>query len=217
MKYLGTIILLLFVCSLSNAQTPYERAAQEKCKQKVWQLNDYISKIADKSRSNSTRLIFKKNALKLFISEGNEYTEFFTNTRNGREDSIVHQGVVMEVSSLSRGTVKPLLMKTYFHNLLNLKYQAVHVISTNAGDMKVTNLRLIRTDGDIKEYQCTVFFAQVFSVTVDGKIIPIDKTYKKVKCYLTVDVSENEMITRLGDVTVDKTEFPKDVNDTSVK
>lgn len=190
-KYLVAVMLFVgYALSASAQLTDAEKKMLERrAAEKVGQMNDYVGFMASKKKSLENRRYYVKKALNLFIAHGNEYVE------NG----VNKAGVMMEVSSVKRNDTHTILMRNYFNNLINLKYSDVKISSTEIAAMKVSNLQQI----DDNTYVCTVEYDQAFCGMRDGRAIYKDITTKRVKCYITVEETEDgdEYIVQLGDAT----------------
>lgn len=157
--------------------------------QRVAQMNDYISFMADKSNDMETRQYYKKQALNLFAGRGYNY----------EENGVNKEGVRMEITSVNNTRPRSKLMRVYFNGLMNLTYQKVSIQSTELASIKVSNLQKV----DNNMYVCTCYFDQVFVGYRDGKPVYKDITRKKVKCYIEVQDVEGgpqEYVVLLGDV-----------------
>ncbi len=185
-------ILLLFAVLLFlpvMGQDSVEEQIKLTAAQRVAQMNDYISFMADKENDLETRQYYKKQALNLFAGRGYNY----------EEDGINKEGVRMEITSVRNTRPRSKLMRVYFNGLINLSYQKVSIQSTELAKIKVSNLQ--RVDNNL--YVCTCYFDQVFIGYRDGVPIYKDITRKKVKCYVEiqeVEGGQHEFIVLLGDV-----------------
>ena len=157
--------------------------------QRVAQMNDYISFMADKSNDMETRQYYKKQALNLFAGRGYNY----------EENGVNKECVRMEITSVNNTRPRSKLMRVYFNGLMNLTYQKVSIQSTELASIKVSNLQKV----DNNMYVCTCYFDQVFVGYRDGRPVYKDITRKKVKCYIEVQDVEGgpqEYVVLLGDV-----------------
>ena len=101
--------------------------------QRVAQMNDYISFMADKSNDMETRQYYKKQALNLFAGRGYNY----------EENGVNKEGVRMEITSVNNTRPRSKLMRVYFNGLMNLTYQKVSIQSTELASIKVSNLQKV--------------------------------------------------------------------------
>ena len=170
-----------------------QKAVDEQIKrtaaQRVAQMNDYISFMADKSNDMETRQYYKKQALNLFAGRGYNY----------EENGVNKEGVRMEITPVNNTRPRSKLMRVYFNGLMNLTYQKVSIQSTELASIKVSNLQKV----DNNMYVCTCYFDQVFVGYRDGRPVYKDITRKKVKCYIEVQDVEGgpqEYVVLLGDV-----------------
>lgn len=179
------LLLFLPIMGQSSVDEQIKRTAA----QRVAQMNDYISFMADKSNDMETRQYYKKQALNLFAGRGYNY----------EENGVNKEGVRMEITSVNNTRPRSKLMRVYFNGLINLTYQQVSIQSTELASIKVSNLQ--KVDNNI--YVCTCYFEQVFVGYRDGRAIYKDITRKKVKCYIEIqDVEDGpqEYVVLLGDV-----------------
>ena len=192
MKSVFKRILLLQFIVMIFAQMMDKNSVEEqitrRAAERVAQMNDYISFMADKSNDLETRQYNKKQALNLFAGRGYDY----------EENGIHKEGVRMEVTSVNNTRPRAKLMRVYFNGLVNLTYQKVSIQSTEVSSIKVSNLQKV----DNNLYVCTCYFDQVFIGYRDGIPIYKDMTRKKVKCYVEVQDAEDglEYVVLLGDV-----------------
>lgn len=191
-SFLRRIVVLQFAF-LFFLPTMGQNAVDEQIKrtaaQRVAQMNDYISFMADKSNDMKTRQYYKKQALNLFAGRGYNY----------EENGVNKEGVRMEITSVNNTRPRSKLMRAYFNGLMNLTYQMVSIQSTELASIKVSNLQKI----DNNMYVCTCYFDQVFVGYRDGRPVYKDITRKKVKCYIEVQDVEGgpqEYVVLLGDV-----------------
>lgn len=191
-SFLRRIVVLQFAF-LFFLPTMGQNAVDEQIKrtaaQRVAQMNDYISFMADKSNDMKTRQYYKKQALNLFAGRGYNY----------EENGVNKEGVRMEITSVNNTRPRSKLMRVYFNGLMNLTYQMVSIQSTELASIKVSNLQKI----DNNMYVCTCYFDQVFVGYRDGRPVYKDITRKKVKCYIEVQDVEGgpqEYVVLLGDV-----------------
>lgn len=185
------ILLLQFIVMIfapMMAQNSVEEQIKRRAAERVAQMNDYISFMADKSNDLETRQYNKKQALNLFAGRGYDY----------EENGIHKEGVRMEVTSVNNTRPRAKLMRVYFNGLVNLTYQKVSIQSTEVSSIKVSSLQKV----DNNLYVCTCYFDQVFIGYRDGIPIYKDITRKKVKCYVEVQDAEDglEYVVLLGDV-----------------
>jgi len=183
--------LLLFIGAMAYAQNDagISELMKQRAQQKVAQMNDNISFMADKSKSLDTRNYYKRRALNLFIEKGEPY----------EEEGICNTGVKMETTSIYRKKPSRRLMKDYFTGLVNLRYSKVDIQSTKVHEIEVSDLQKI----DDNKYVCTAYFEQIFVGYRDGRPVYKDRTRKKVKIYILAEetIDGQEFIVLLGDVT----------------
>ena len=187
--FLLQFALLLVLPMMGQNSVNEDEQIKRAAAQRVAQMNDYISFMADKSYDLETRQFYKKQALNLFAGRGYEY----------EENGVRKEGVRMEVTSVNNKSPRSKLMRVYFNGLINLNYSKVSIQSTELAKIKVSNLQ--RVDDNL--YVCTCYFDQVFIGYRDGRPVYKDITRKKVKCYVEVqDVEDgpHEYVVLLGDV-----------------
>lgn len=190
--FLRRIVVLQFAFLLflpMMGQNAVDEQIKRTAAQRVAQMNDYISFMADKSNDLETRQYYKKQALNLFAGRGYNY----------EENGVNKEGVRMEITSVNNTRPRSKLMRVYFNGLINLTYQKVSIQSTELASIKVSNLQ--KVDNNI--YVCTCYFDQVFVGYRDGRPAYKDITRKKVKCYIEVQDVEGEpqeYVVLLGDV-----------------
>lgn len=191
-SFLRRIVVLqfafLFILPIMG-QNAVDEQIKRTAAQRVAQMNDYISFMADKSNDMETRQYYKKQALNLFAGRGYNY----------EENGVNKEGVRMEITSVNNTRPRSKLMRVYFNGLMNLTYQKVSIQSTELASIKVSNLQKV----DNNMYVCTCYFDQVFVGYRDGRPVYKDITRKKVKCYIEVQDVEGgpqEYVVLLGDV-----------------
>lgn len=184
-------LILLFIGTSAYAQNDVDisELMKERAQQKVAQMNDNISFMADKSKDKKTRNYYRGKALNLFIEKGEPF----------EEEGIHNTGVKMETTSIYRKKPVRRLMKDYFDGLVNLKYSKVDIKSTKVHEIEVSDLQKI----DDNKYVCTAYFEQIFIGYQDGKPAYKDRTRKKVKVYILAEetIDGQEFLVLLGDVT----------------
>lgn len=195
-KIFIALIAAFFVVTLASAQEVHHSINSEeeemiirRAKEKVAQMNDYISFMASKKKSTETRKWYKEKALNLFIGKGYDY----------EENDERKEGVMMEVTSKRRVEPRKIFMRDYFDNVIRLRYSDVEISSTDIPHIKATKLKKI---GD-NLYECTCQYTQVFRAYKDGRLAYIDTTVKRIKCYVFKEDTEDgaEFIVLLGDVS----------------
>ncbi|MDR3796030.1 hypothetical protein [Phocaeicola sp.] len=184
-------LMLLFVGASAFAQNDagISELMKQRAQQKVAQMNDNISFMADKSKDLNTRNYYRGKALNLFIEKGEPF----------EEEGIHNTGVKMETTSIYRRKPSRRLMKDYFTGLVNLRYSKVDIQSTKVHEIEISDLQKIDDD----KYVCTAYFEQIFVGYRDGIPIYKDRTRKKVKIYILAEetIDGQEFIVLLGDVT----------------
>ena len=206
-------IALVAIPAYSQSQEDMKENMKKRAKEKTALLGRYITNIAKKyedltpKEQENKKIYYIEQALKLFIAKGEKY-DVITTTKldNGREktDTIHKEGVMMEVTSISRpNSTSRKTVKKYLPGLKKLTYSQVEIKTTDATDMRVTNPKKI---GD-NTYHCTCYFEQEF-IGKTGEVIKYgDRTTKRVDIITQVLETEDgtEFKTLLGDVTAVET------------
>lgn len=189
-KYIFSMLLLMIgATAFAQNDAGVSELMKQRAQQKVAQMNDNISFMADKSKSLDTRNYYKGRALNLFIEKGEPF----------EEEGIHNTGVKMETTSIYRKKPSRRLMKDYFTGLVNLRYSKVDIQSTKVHEIEVSELQKI----DDNKFVCTAYFEQIFVGYRDGRPVYKDRTRKKVKIYILAEetIDGQEFIVLLGDVT----------------
>lgn len=192
-KRITMLLLVMMVITQAFAQSSATEQIKRRAAEKVGLMNDYISYMANKKKSDKTRIYYKTKALRLFAGGGDSY----------EENGVQKEGVQMEVTSINRKTKSRRLMKEYFQSLINFNYNDVQITSTDVADIKVSQLQRIGEN----LFVCTCYFEQAFVGYMDGRPVYKDITRKHVKCYVYAEETESgtEFMVLLGDVTADQT------------
>ena len=195
----ASIIILMSSISASAQDYNEEKLFQQRAKERVKLMNDYVSFMADKSKSQETRYYYRKKALPLFIGKGYEY----------KENGVTKQGVMMQTTSVNRpGVVTNTLLPDYFSRLVNLRYSKVNITSTEIAGMKVSDLKKVDSSDNKTLYMCTCQYVQYFRGEYGDGYVYADKTTKRIVCYVEVEETEDgqEFMIKLGDVEAISTE-----------
>lgn len=192
-KRITMLLLVMMVITQAFAQSSATEQIKRRAAEKVGLMNDYISYMANKKKSDKTRIYYKTKALRLFAGGGDSY----------EENGVQKEGVQMEVTSINRKTKSRRLMKKYFQSLIYFNYNDVQITSTDVADIKVSQLQRIGEN----LFVCTCYFEQAFVGYMDGRPVYKDITRKHVKCYVYAEETESgtEFMVLLGDVTADQT------------
>lgn len=188
-----TIVNLISLSAMAQA-TQQDANFKRRVAEKVRLMNDYISYMSSKNNSTKTRKFYSEKALNLFIGKGYEY----------KDDGITKEGVMMQTTSATRGTTTTTLLRKYFDRLINLHYTKVVITSTEAADMKVSDLKKIGKN----LYVCTCQYVQYFCGYIGEDKVYSDKTTKRITCYIMEEDTEDgtEYMILLGDVQAISTE-----------
>ena len=196
---LASIVILMSSISVNAQDYKDEKLFQQRAKERVKLMNDFVSFMADKSKSQETRYYYRKKALPLFIGEGYEY----------EENGVTKQGVMMQTTSVNRpGVVTNTLLRDYFSRLVNLRYSKVNITSTEIAGMKVSDLKKVDSSNNKTLYMCTCQYVQYFRGEYGDGDVYADKTTKRIVCYVEVEKTEDgqEFMIKLGDVEAISTE-----------
>ena len=195
---LASIVILMSSISVSAQDYNEEKLFQQRAKERVKLMNDYVSFMADKSKSQETRYYYRKKALPLFIGKGYEY----------EENGVTKQGVMMQTTSVNRPGVVTTLLRDYFSRLVNLRYSKVNITSTEIAGMKVSDLKKVDSSDNKTLYMCTCQYVQYFRGEYGDGYVYADKTTKRIVCYVEVEETEDghEFMIKLGDVEAISTE-----------
>lgn len=196
---LASIVILMSSISVNAQDYNEEKLFQQRAKERVKLMNDYVSFMADKSKSQETRYYYRKKALPLFIGKGYEY----------EENGVTKRGVMMQTTSVNRpGVVTNTLLRDYFSRLVNLRYSKVNITSTEIAGMKVSDLKKVDSSDNKTLYMCTCQYVQYFRGEYGDGYVYADKTTKRIVCYVEVEETEDgqEFMIKLGDVEAISTE-----------
>ena len=195
---LVSIVILMTSISVGAQDYDKDKILQQRVKERVKLMNDYVSWMGSKEKSEEARNYYRKKALPLFIGKGYEY----------EENGVTKQGVMMQTTSVNKGSVKTDLLRNYFSRLIKLKYSEVNITSTEIADMKVSDLKKVDSGDSSTLYMCTVQYVQYFRGKYGDGYVYADKTTKRIVCYVEVEETEDgqEFITKLGDVEAISTE-----------
>lgn len=186
-----SVIFVFIIAIVASAQVERkEGLIKRACADKVGQMNDYISFMANKKKPEENRLFYKTKALNLFIGKGFSY----------EENDVTKESVMMQVTSENRKSVRTIYIRDYFQNLIKglCSYTDVKIEATEIADIKVSELRQI----DTNLWVCTCQYDQAYEGISDGRLVYRDITTKRIKCYLTAEDTEDgwEYIIKFGDI-----------------
>lgn len=190
-KFLVALLAIFSLATTTFAQVEgQEEMIKRRAAEKVGQMNDHISFMANKKKPEESRLYHRTKALNLFIGKGLNY----------EENGVTKEGVMMQVTSKNRKSVSTPFIRDYFQNLVTglRSYTDVKIEATEIADIKVSELRQI----DTNLWVCTCQYDQAFEGVRDGRLIYRDITTKRIKCYVVAEDTEDgwEFIILLGDV-----------------
>lgn len=203
MKKIITLFFLFFtIASTAKAQVnDLSESDIQAFKDRVGEVIDMfqnnLSILGGKQYSMKVKSIYKKSALKLFIGEGEPYTD---------PDGQKREGVSMQVSSIKndKEVKNRISLKQYLNNLIKLPYASVKL--TKADTYRISNIYKV---GDHYEATATIFQRFEGYVGGDNKKVYRDVTQKNIKVYV---IPENDYVlgqhwsVRLGDIEVVETQ-----------
>lgn len=155
-----------------------------------------LSILGGKKYSQRVKQTYKKSVLKLFIGEGQAYTD-----PNGQ----YREGVSMQVSSVRNGkeVKRKTPLVTYLDNLIKLPYAEVRL--SKADTYRISNIYKV---GDHYEATATIFQRFEGFMGKEMRKVYRDVTQKNIKVYI---IPENDYVlgqhwsVRLGDIEVMET------------
>ena len=128
MKKITIIILLSFIgaeyISAQLSDTP--NLIEQRVREKVKQLNEYISFMASPKIEKGKKVFYKKQALQLFINCGESF-DVVTEHPDSSKDTIRRDGAAIEVSGLLKNSKRKINVKRYFDGLINGQYKPVTI------------------------------------------------------------------------------------------
>lgn len=201
-KIITLFFLFLTIASTAKAQVnDLSESDIQAFKDRVGEVIDMfqnnLSILGGKQYSMKVKSTYKKSALKLFIGEGESYTD---------PDGQKREGVCMQVSSIKNGkeVKNRIFLKQYLDNLIKLPYASVKL--TKADTYRISNIYKV---GDHYEATATIFQRFEGYVGGDNKKVYRDVTQKNIKVYV---IPENDYVlgqhwsVRLGDIEVVETQ-----------
>lgn len=201
-KIITLFFLFLTIASTAKAQVnDLSESDIQAFKDRVGEVIDMfqnnLSILGGKQYSIKVKSTYKKSALKLFIGEGESYTD---------PDGQKREGVCMQVSSIKNGkeVKNRIFLKQYLDNLIKLPYASVKL--TKADTYRISNIYKV---GDHYEATATIFQRFEGYVGGDNKKVYRDVTQKNIKVYV---IPENDYVlgqhwsVRLGDIEVVETQ-----------
>lgn len=201
-KIITLFFLFLTIASTAKAQVnDLSESDIQAFKDRVGEVIDMfqnnLSILGGKQYSMKVKSTYKNSALKLFIGEGESYTD---------PDGQKREGVCMQVSSIKNGkeVKNRIFLKQYLDNLIKLPYASVKL--TKADTYRISNIYKV---GDHYEATATIFQRFEGYVGGDNKKVYRDVTQKNIKVYV---IPENDYVlgqhwsVRLGDIEVVETQ-----------
>ena len=171
---LSIIAIALFGINFLQAQTndltdQDKQELQRQVKQKIDEMQQYFAFIADKEQPAADKDVYIKQALRLFIENGEAYYD---------NDGTYHSPVSIQTSSVRTGKVSIQTVANYLQRLRALPYTQVKITASDA--CKITNIQQ-EADG---RYTCVAIFYQDFYGYRDGRVVYSDRVTKRTKVYL---------------------------------
>lgn len=201
-KIITLFFLFLTIASTAKAQVnDLSESDIQAFKDRVGEVIDMfqnnLSILGGKQYSMKVKSVYKKSALKLFIGEGESYTD---------PDGQKREGVCMQVSSIKNGkeVKNRIFLKQDLDNLIKLPYASVKL--TKADTYRISNIYKV---GDHYEATATIFQRFEGYIGGDNKKVYRDVTQKNIKVYV---IPENDYVlgqhwsVRLGDIEVVETQ-----------
>lgn len=201
-KIITLFFLFLTIASTAKAQVnDLSESDIQAFKDRVGEVIDMFQNnlliLGGKQYSVKVKSVYKKSALKLFIGEGEPYTD---------PDGQKREGVCMQVSSIKndKEVKNRIYLKQYLDNLIKLPYASVKL--TKADTYRISNIYKV---GDHYEATATIFQRFEGYIGGDNKKVYRDVTQKNIKVYV---IPENDYVlgqhwsVRLGDIEVVETQ-----------
>ena len=201
-KIITLFFLFLTIASTAKAQVndlsvSDIQAFKDRVGEVIDMFQNNLSILGGKQYSMKVKSTYKKSALKLFIGEGESYTD---------PDGQKREGVCMQVSSIKNGkeVKNRIFLKQYLDNLIKLPYASVKL--TKADTYRISNIYKV---GDHYEATATIFQRFEGYVGGDNKKVYRDVTQKNIKVHV---IPENDYVlgqhwsVRLGDIEVVETQ-----------
>lgn len=153
---------------------------------------------------------WRNDALLLFVGKGQPYYTYVLDENDNPIDTIKHDPVKMQVTSLRDTRPRDLELRKYLSNLIEQanKDNSIKTViqTTKWQSMKASEIRKI----DDGQYVLDVYFEQTYIRTSGelNRLLYADKTTKRVTCYIEIIETDlgTEFIVRLGDVQATDTQ-----------
>lgn len=174
-----------------NLELEVRETINQQCIHKVKAFTDHLAKIARKEEADSIKDYHIEACLDLFIGGGNDVKD--------NDGNVIFPAPMIEVSSLSTGSINPYYIKNYLVRLKEVQYTKV----------VFKNSSCYLAEGGIKKigenrYSAAVSFYQVFVGYQDNWIVYRDKTKKTVQVFIERD-NLGRFDVLLGDIKVEQT------------
>ena len=143
-KYQIVLFVLLCFATIVSAQVTDKDEAFLKHREveRVAQLMDYISFMGNKKKTMESRKYYYNKALNFFVSNGNAY----------EEDGVIKDGVLVEVTTFPKGTIRRYLIRDFLKMILNgirppsIEVSSAEIVIVNTNE---DHIQLIEDDGVI--------------------------------------------------------------------
>ncbi len=154
---------------------------------KVALLHDYMSSMADKSKTPDSRKYYREKALELFVMQGEPY----------ETEGMRHPGVKIVTVSTQPKKRTMRLVKDYFKMLEHLRYPQINIQTIDI--IELSDLKKI--DNNI--YVCTAYLATRFMGYHDGMPAYSDVTNRHLQIYISAEeeIDGHEFTVLFGDMT----------------
>lgn len=200
-------VLFLLLLSLSFSVSKVNAQVSDLSESDIQAFKDRVGEVIDmfqnnlsilggKKYSQRVKQTYKKSVLKLFIGEGQAYTD---------PNEQYREGVSMQVSSVRNGkeVKRKTPLVTYLDNLIKLPYAEVRL--SKADTYRISNIYKV---GDHYEATATIFQRFEGFMGKEMRKVYRDVTQKNIKVYI---IPENDYVlgqhwsVRLGDIEVMET------------
>ena len=185
---------VMMLCSLAieaqthNLTSDEQEIFRTEVKNRVNRFQMYLTFIGSKKNDRNTKAAYVKETLKLFIGQGEKYTDTYGN---------VQPAVRMQLSDVKSGRKYWRETKTYLNNLIGLPYQKLEITAMDT--CRVGEFYKVR-DG---LYMTTVYIKQRFDASTDSRHI-VNYDEKCISVYLKEEITSVGGIYRVlfGDIEV---------------
>lgn len=197
MKHYSKFLLLLFVFATQNivAQTLTGDMIASQLKEKASILNDYQNMLVDKEKSPEVKSYYKKQALGLFVNNGNPF----------KIDSLSYSGSTITTSSIYRS--KPVTRKVtdYLQGLIEMRF-----VPIDLNGLKIPAFPSVINEADIvkygeNQYKYTILVTRELAGYIDNTPVYKDITPYEYTVFLSLQksIAGTEYIVYLNDIVVE--------------